>query len=95
VHRWAGIRDGDGTLLAVAADAWSGPEVGFLAGVAVRAEARGRGVASSVCSFVTNEQLAGSAGRVALLADYWNEAAVATYRRLGFSVRPLGAAHWR
>jgi ribosomal protein S18 acetylase RimI-like enzyme len=95
VHRWAGIRDGDGTLLAVAADAWSVPEVGFLAGVAVRAEARGRGLASSVCSFVTNEQLAGSAGRVALLADYWNEAAVATYRRLGFSVRPLGAAHWR
>jgi GNAT superfamily N-acetyltransferase len=95
VHRWAGIRDDDGTLVAIAADAWSVPEVGFLAGVATRAGARGRGLASSVCSFVTNQLLDGSAGRVALLADYWNEAAVATYRRLGFTVRPLGAAHWR
>lgn len=95
VHRWAGIRDDDGTLLAIAADAWSVPEVGFLAGVATRADARGRGLASSVCSFATNEQLAGPAQRVALLADYWNEAAVTTYRRLGFTVRPLGAARWR
>ena len=93
VRRWAGIRDDDGRLLAVAADAWSVPEVGFLAGVATRADARGRGLAASVCSFITNELLATS-GRVALLADYWNEAAVATYRRLGFTSRPLGAAHW-
>jgi ribosomal protein S18 acetylase RimI-like enzyme len=94
VRRWAGIRDSDGTLLAVAADAWSVPEVGFLAGVATRPDARGRGLAASVCSFVTNELLA-TGGRVALLADYWNAAAVATYRRLGFALRPLGAARWR
>jgi hypothetical protein len=24
--------------------------------------------------------------------DYWNEAALRTYRRLGFTLRPLGAA---
>jgi len=94
VRRWAGIRAADGGLLAVAADAWSVPEVGFIAGVATHADARGRGLAASVCSFVTNELLATN-GRVALFADYWNEAAIATYRRLGFTTRALAAAHWR
>ena len=31
--------------------------------------------------------------RVALLADYWNVAAVATYRKSGFCLQPLAAAH--
>lgn len=81
-------------LVAVAAEAWSVPEIGFLAGVATRPQARGRGLAASVCAFVTNELLAGRQ-RVALVADYWNSAAIATYRRLGFTLRPLGAAHQR
>jgi len=94
VRRWAGIRGEDGWLLAVAADAWSVREIGFLAGVATRSDARGRGLAGSVCAFVTNELLA-SAGRVALFADYDNLAALATYGRLGFGLRRLGAARRR
>ena len=43
VHRWAGIRDGSGPLVATAADAWSTPTVGVLAGGAVSESARGRG----------------------------------------------------
>jgi GNAT superfamily N-acetyltransferase len=94
VRRWAGIRDAGRGLLAVAADAWSVSQVGFMAGVATRPDVRGRGLAASVCAFVTNELLAGRR-RVALFADYWNTAAIATYRKLGFALRPLAVAHQR
>ncbi|MEU4427327.1 GNAT family N-acetyltransferase [Actinoplanes sp. NPDC024001] len=91
VKRWAGIRDDDGRLLAVAAEAWSTDEIGFLAGVTTRADARGRGLAARLCAFAADEQLVGRE-RVALLADYWNTAAIATYRKLGFAIRPVAAA---
>ncbi|MBB2943047.1 ribosomal protein S18 acetylase RimI-like enzyme [Actinoplanes lutulentus] len=91
VERWAGVRDQDGRLLAVAADAWSTPAIGFMAGVATRREARGRGLAAALCAFAADELLAGR-DRVALLADYDNTAAVATYRKLGFVTRPVAAA---
>lgn len=94
VRRWAGLRDGDGQLLAVAAEAWSTDEIGFLAGVTTRSDARGRGLAARLCGFVADEQLAGRE-RVALLADYWNTAAIATYRKLGFTIRPVAAARQR
>jgi GNAT superfamily N-acetyltransferase len=90
VRRWAGIRDGR-RLVATAADAWSVPGIGFLAGVATRPDVRGRGLATAICSFVTNELLR-EHDRVALFADYWNAAAIATYTRLGFGLRPLAAA---
>ncbi|MGK5677731.1 GNAT family N-acetyltransferase [Actinoplanes sp. URMC 104] len=92
VRRWAGLRDAGGALVAVAADAWSSPGVGFVAGVATRPDQRGRGRAATLCAFVTSELLAGRP-RVALLVDYWNVAAVAVYRRLGFALRPVAAAH--
>ncbi|BBH63493.1 hypothetical protein ACTI_01780 [Actinoplanes sp. OR16] len=91
VHRWAGLRDDDGRLLAVAADAWSTPQIGFMGGVATRREARGRGLAAALCGFVANELLIGRE-RVALLADYDNVAAIATYARLGFQTRRVAAA---
>jgi GNAT superfamily N-acetyltransferase len=91
VRRWAGLWDHDGALVATAADAWSVPEIGFVAGVATHPRARGRGLAAALCAFVTNELLR-DRQRVALFADHWNEAAVRTYRRLGFTLRPLGAA---
>jgi GNAT superfamily N-acetyltransferase len=94
VRRWAGVRDSGGRLIAVAAEAWSTDEIGFLAGVTTRPEARGRGLAAWLCGFATDEQLAGRE-RVALLADYWNTAAIATYRRLGFTLRPVAAARQR
>jgi ribosomal protein S18 acetylase RimI-like enzyme len=91
VRRWAGWRDPGGALLAVAADAWSAPEVGFLAGVATDPPARGRGLAGAVCAFVTNALLA-EHGRVGLMVDDWNTGALAVYRRLGFRLRRIAAA---
>jgi GNAT superfamily N-acetyltransferase len=93
VTRWAGIRDEDSALLAVAADAWSAPEIGFVAGVATRTDARGRGLAAQLCAFVTDELLAGH-GRVALLVEHENVAAVRTYERLGYGMRRLAAARF-
>ena len=90
VHRWAGLRDG-GELRATAAEAWSVADVGFVAGVATHPAARGRGLAAALCGFVTNDLLR-DRSRVALFVDYWNEAALRTYRRLGFTLRPLAAA---
>ncbi|MEV4351690.1 GNAT family N-acetyltransferase [Actinoplanes sp. NPDC049596] len=92
VQRWAGVRGEDGTLLAVAADAWSSDRIGFLAGVTTAPEARGRGLAAALCAFVTRELLEGH-DRVALFVDYWNSAALATYNKLGFGLKPLAAAH--
>nr|WP_308129191.1 GNAT family N-acetyltransferase [Actinoplanes polyasparticus] len=92
VTRWAGQRDEAGALAVVAADAWSSPRIGLMGGVATRSDQRGRGRAATLCAFVTGELLTGRY-RVALLADYWNVAAVATYRKLGFALKPLAAAH--
>lgn len=92
VRRWAGLRDADGTLTAVAADAWSTPRIGLIGGVATRTDRRGRGLAATICAFVTSELLVGR-DRVALLVDHWNVAAVSTYRKLGFDLTPLAAAH--
>lgn len=91
VRRWAGIRDGAGALLACAADAWSAPDVGFLAGVATAELARGRGVGTAVCGFVL-DSLVERHGTAALIVDGWNAAAVRLYRGLGLSWRPLAAA---
>jgi ribosomal protein S18 acetylase RimI-like enzyme len=91
VRRWAGVRGGNGELLATAADAWSVPELGFIAGVATHPAARGAGLATALCAFVTNDMLR-THPRVALFADHWNEAALRTYRRLGFAERSLGVA---
>jgi GNAT superfamily N-acetyltransferase len=91
VRRWAGIHEGQ-RLVVTAAEAWSVPEIGFLAGVATRPDARGRGLATAICSFVSGALLA-EHDRVALFADYWNAAAIATYTGLGFRLRPLAAAN--
>jgi len=91
VRRWAGLRDQDGALLAVGADAWSVPEIGFVAGVATRVRARGRGLGTALCAFLTDE-LIKDRDRVALLVDRTNVAAVRTYERLGYRMRPIAAA---
>ncbi|MFI7546902.1 GNAT family N-acetyltransferase [Actinoplanes sp. NPDC049599] len=93
VRRWAGLRDAGGTLLAVGAEAWSVPEIGFVAGVATRASARGRGLGRALCAFLTAE-LIRDRSRVALLVDNANVAAIRTYRKLGFRLRPLAAARF-
>jgi ribosomal protein S18 acetylase RimI-like enzyme len=91
VERWAGVRDGDGQLAAVGALAWSAPAVGFIAGMAVRPAARGRGLGAQVCRLL----LAGALARhpaAALMVDDGNHAARALYRGLGLRYRQLSGA---
>ncbi|NUT43919.1 MAG: GNAT family N-acetyltransferase, partial [Thermoactinospora sp.] len=82
VRRWAGIRE-QGRLVAVAADAWSAPSVGLLAGVATDASVRGRGLAGRLCGWVA-ARLAEEYGRAALMVDDGNAAALRVYERIGF-----------
>jgi GNAT superfamily N-acetyltransferase len=91
VRRWAGIDGPDGELAAVAADAWSAPTVGFMAGVAVREEYRGAGLGSRVCRFLAGHLIAAH-GRVALMVDSWNDPAIRLYRRLGLTLHEVRAA---
>lgn len=77
--------------MARAADAWSAPGVGFLAGVATAERARGRGAGSAVCGLAL-DGLVAEHGTAALIVDTWNTAAIRLYRRLGLSWRPLAAA---
>ncbi|GAA4099991.1 GNAT family N-acetyltransferase [Nonomuraea soli] len=90
VHRWAGIRE-QGRLVAVAADAWSAPSVGLLAGVATDASMRGRGLAGRVCGWMA-ARLAEEYGRAALMVDDRNAAALRVYERIGFVRRRVAAA---
>jgi ribosomal protein S18 acetylase RimI-like enzyme len=91
VRRWAAVRGEGGELLSIAADAWSAPGVGFLAGVATDPVARGKGLSRQVCGFVTAE-LVKRCGRAALMVDAENAAAIAVYRRLGYTYRSVAAA---
>lgn len=52
IRRWAGIRASGGQLVATAADAWSCPQVGFVAGVATAVAHRGRGYGERLCRLV-------------------------------------------
>jgi predicted GNAT family acetyltransferase len=91
VRRWAGVADESGALLSIAADAWSAPEVGFVAGVATLPAARGQGLSRQVCAFVTAE-LVKRHGRVGLMVDAANAAAISVYQRLGYTYRAVAAA---
>ncbi|WP_221762321.1 GNAT family N-acetyltransferase [Nonomuraea sp. WAC 01424] len=91
VRRWAGVRVGD-ELAAVAADAWSAPSVGLLAGVATAARFRGRGLAERVCGWMSS-QLVAAHGRAALMVDDVNTAAIKVYERIGYRRLPVLACH--
>lgn len=93
VRRWAAISADDGELLSIAADAWSAPQIGFLAGVTTRPVARGKGLSRQVCGFVTAE-LVKRHGRAGLMVDRENAAAIAVYHRLGYTYRRVAAAHF-
>jgi GNAT superfamily N-acetyltransferase len=91
VERWAGIRDERGRILAAAALAWSAPDVGYLAGVAVHPQARGQGLGRQVCAFVLTGALA-EHGAAALMVEEWNDSAIRLYRSLGMGYRAVVAA---
>ncbi|MFF5207650.1 GNAT family N-acetyltransferase [Streptosporangium sp. NPDC000396] len=90
IRRWAGLRGPDGALVATAADAWSCPQVGFVAGVATAVTRRRRGYGERVCRFVFDELVAVH-GRVALMVDADNHGAIGLYERLGLRGRPVAA----
>lgn len=91
VRRWAGVHADDGGLAAVAADAWSAPDVGYVAGVAARAVTRGRGYAAAAFALVV-DTLVAEHGRVGLMVNGANEPAVRLYRRAGLRWRSVAAA---
>lgn len=84
-RRWAGAHV-NGVLVAVGAEAWTAPDVGFLAGVATHPDFRRRGLSKAVCSFVVHELLAEHPA-CALMVDGDNDAAISAYRDLGFHYR--------
>ena len=86
--RWCGIRQ-EGALVATAADAWSAPQVGFVAGVVTRPRVRGCGLATGLCHFLLTE-LVEDRGRAALMVDGANTTAIGLYARLGMCYRALG-----
>jgi len=88
VLRWSGIRR-NGALVAAAAEAWSAPQVGFVAGVVTTPRARGCGLATGLCHFLLTE-LVQDRGRAALMVDGWNATAIGLYARLGLRYRTLG-----
>lgn len=100
IRRWAGVTaqeagldTGDGgRLVSVAADAWSAPDLGFIAGVATAPEARGRGLSRKVCAFAAAE-LVKTHGRAGLMVHGDNATAIRIYQQLGFSYRPVAAAN--
>lgn len=93
VHRWAGIRDEEGRLVATGTIAWSAPDVAVLAGVAVQPDARGRGMGRDICAFLLAEALASHAA-AALMVEEWNRVARRIYAGLGMRYRPVAAARY-
>jgi ribosomal protein S18 acetylase RimI-like enzyme len=83
--RWAGSFE-DGELVAVGADAWTAPHVGFLGGVVTHPDFRGRGRSKALCSFIIGDLLEAHPA-CALMVDGGNTAAIAVYRALGFAYR--------
>jgi ribosomal protein S18 acetylase RimI-like enzyme len=86
VSRWAGITDLAGELTSIAADAWSSPGLGFLAGLAVVPAARRTGQGRDVGAFVLKSLMAAH-GRVAAMVQHSDETAIAMYAALGLTYR--------
>ncbi|HEY0693832.1 MAG TPA: GNAT family N-acetyltransferase [Kribbella sp.] len=64
---------------------------GDLTGCAGARELRGQGLSRQVCAFVTAE-LVKRHGRVGLIVDAANAAAISVYQRLGYTYRAVAAA---
>jgi len=90
VNRWW-IETDDTGVAACAADAWSAPGVGLLAGVATAVQARGRGLGRNVCAAALTA-LVRDHGSAALMVEVDNVAARSLYGSLGMTYRPVRAA---
>jgi ribosomal protein S18 acetylase RimI-like enzyme len=86
VSRWAGITDLAGSLTSIAADAWSSPGLGFVAGLAVVPAARRTGQGRDVTAFVLKSLMA-MHGRVAMMVRNSDAATIAMYAQLGLTYR--------
>jgi ribosomal protein S18 acetylase RimI-like enzyme len=85
VRRWAGIRE-DGRLLACLADTTAVADVGHISAIAVRTEARGRGLGPSITAWAMRRMFAEGAGVVTLGVYADNAVGLRMYDRLGFTV---------
>jgi GNAT superfamily N-acetyltransferase len=90
ITRWWVETDTMG-VAACAADAWSAPRVGLLAGVATARRAQGRGLGKSVTATAITA-LVHDYGTAALMVEADNVAAQSLYRSLGMTYRPARAA---
>ena len=90
VTRWWVKTDNHG-VAACAADAWSAPCVGLLAGVATATRAQGRGLGRSVAATALTA-LIHDYGTATLMVETDNAPAQALYRSLGMTYRPVRAA---
>ncbi|GAB3978736.1 hypothetical protein GCM10029978_072240 [Actinoallomurus acanthiterrae] len=84
-RRWAGVRDGDGGLSACLADMTSSPEIGQVAAIAVRPEARRRALGASITAWAMRRLFAEGCDGVGLGVYAENTAAMRLYDRLGFT----------
>ncbi|GAB3912645.1 hypothetical protein GCM10011575_45590 [Microlunatus endophyticus] len=94
VESWAGVRDGQGRLVATAGLGWSAPTIGYLVGVAVDPGSRGRGLGEQVCRLVAGAAIT-ERGAVGLMVDEDNSGARRLYAKLGLDYRPVLAAQVR
>ncbi|WP_415645329.1 GNAT family N-acetyltransferase [Stackebrandtia soli] len=83
-RRWFGVRDDDGSLAACGLASTNGGEVPNLASICVHPDARGRGLASDMTTWVTARLLDEGAPLVALGSYVSEEATHRLYRRLGY-----------
>jgi FR47-like protein len=90
ITRWWVEIDATG-VAACAADAWSAPGVGLLAGVAIANRARGRGLGRSV-TVTALTALIHDYGTAALMVEADNAVARSLHRSLGMTYRAVRAA---
>jgi len=87
--RWCGVRNGDGALVACAAETLPAAPIAHLSALAVRPTARRQQLGGAVTRFFLAEAFGAGAPMVMLGVDADNRQASALYDRLGFATWPL------
>lgn len=84
VHRWVGVHDDHGALVACAADTSGATGVGHLSSIAVQPAARGQGLGKAVTAALARRMFDGGCDLVALGMYADNAVGRAVYDALGF-----------